>query len=282
MRQTPPFRDIIALRTLSTALALTLAFGAAISPVQAREALLGHRASYAINLKSAGWGAGITGFNGKLVVEFGNACDGYTLNQRLVSQIANDEGQIAVGDLWITSWESVAGETFRFTLSQDFNGASIDKFSGTAFAAAGNASPRIEYSEGKIASATLPADAVFPTAFLLEVLEAAKAGHSTLSRKVFDGSGEGETYQAFAVIGRMKAPDIALPQVEGASALSGLQSWPVTFSYYMLGGTEDVPDYEASFRLFANGVSTDLVLDFGDYAVNGVLERIDTLSDPPC
>ncbi|HRK72057.1 MAG TPA: DUF1849 family protein [Micropepsaceae bacterium] len=267
---------------LATLVALTLATHVAVPAALARDALLGHRASYAISLKSAGWGAGITGFNGKLVVEFSNACDGYTLNQRLVSQMTNDEGQVAMGDLWLTSWESVRGETFRFTLSQDFNGASIDKFSGTAFTATDGARPRIEYSEGKIASAALPADAIFPTAYLIEVLEAAKAGQTTLARKVFDGSGEGETYQAFAVIGRMKAPGTELPQVEGASVLAGLASWPVTFSYYKLGGVEDVPDYEASFRLFANGVSTDLVLDFGDYAVNGTLEQLDTLSDPPC
>lgn len=270
------------MRTLKTAVALTLALGVAVTPAQARDGLLGHRASYAINLKAAGWGSGITGFNGKLVVEFSNACDGYTLNQRLVSQMTNDEGQVAMGDLWITSWESVAGETFRFTLSQDFNGASIDKFSGTAFAAADGARPRVEYSQGKIASAALPADAIFPTAYLLEVIGAAKAGQTTLARHVFDGSGEGKTYQAFAVIGRMKAADSDLPQVEGATALAGLASWPVTLSYYAIGGTEDVPDYETSFRLFENGVSTDLVLDFGDYSVNGALERIDTLSDPPC
>ncbi len=251
-------------------------------PAAAAEALLGHRASYLISLRNAGWGSGITSFNGKMVVEFANACDGFTLNQRFVSQMVNEEGVVATGDLWMTTWESAKGDSFRFSFSQDINGASIEKYAGTAFAASGGTQPRIEYREGKIASAVLPADSIFPTAYIVELLQAAEAGQTTLARKVFDGSGEGDSYQAFAVIGRMRAPDSELPQVDGGAAIAGLASWPVTVSYYPVGSQDDTPEYETSFRLFANGVSTDLVLDFGTFSINGVLEKIDTLSAPPC
>lgn len=264
------------------AVVLAAVTGFALQAHAAGTELLPHRASYIITLRNATWGAGVTAFDGKMVTEFINACDGYTLNQRFVSQMVSEDGQVATGDLWMTTWESTNGESFRFNFSHDINGASVEKYSGTAFAAVGGATPRIEYVEGSVQSASLPFETMFPTKYIVDLLAAAEAGQMTVARKVFDGSGDGESYDAFAVIGRERpAGDVPI-SAPGSEVTAGLRSWPVTISYYPLGKTQDAPEYETSFRLFENGVSTDLILDFGNFSITGQIERIDTLSKPPC
>jgi hypothetical protein len=54
-------------------------------------------------------------------------------------------------------------------------------------------------------------------------------------------------------------------------------------SYYSLDAKGDEqPTYSASFNMLENGVSTDLVLDYGTYSLKGKLERIEMLKAETC
>ena len=53
------------------------------------------------------------------------------------------------------------------------------------------------------------------------------------------------------------------------AALAGLRAWPVSVSYYKHdGGADETPSYQVSFTLFDNGVSGDIKLDYGDFALD--------------
>ena len=45
---------------------------------------------------------------------------------------------------------------------------------------------------------------------------------------------------------------------------------------------EQLPVYELSFEMYANGVSGNLVLDYGEFAVRGTLSTLDVLTASPC
>ena len=45
---------------------------------------------------------------------------------------------------------------------------------------------------------------------------------------------------------------------------------------------EELPTYQMSFTLYENGVTNDLVMDYGDYALSGSLEEIEPLADQGC
>jgi hypothetical protein len=71
--------------------------------------------------------------------------------------------------------------------------------------------------------------------------------------------------------------------VKNAEALDAIQSWPIVVSYYERGQQKDgLPSYEVSFRMFANGVSRKLKLDYGTFALNGELSAIEFSKTKPC
>jgi hypothetical protein len=54
-------------------------------------------------------------------------------------------------------------------------------------------------------------------------------------------------------------------------------------SYYEPGQSQDgLPAYEVSFRMYANGVSRKLKLDYGTFSLNGELSSIEFFEQKPC
>ncbi|NWH08550.1 MAG: cell envelope integrity EipB family protein [Alphaproteobacteria bacterium] len=265
------------LQTVSVSLALFAFLGAANAAPAAD--LLPHRAYYDIRLKDSRWGSGISSLSGKLVVEFNNTCDGYTLNQRFVTQMGDSEGNLTVSDLWLTSWESADGKAFRFNLKNEVNGTVVESFQGRARGGL------VSYEGNDTKDVTLPRDAIFPTEHAVDLIEAALAGDTFVQRTIFDGSGEGEIYTSFATIGREQPQDkraSSLEGVEGAEGIDARHVWPVTISYYPVTSEETLPEYEVSFLMYENGVSSHMVLDYGEFSVTGALTKIEPLPKPNC
>lgn len=69
-----------------------------------------------------------------------------------------------------------------------------------------------------------------------------------------------------------------------AADLAGLESWPVTISYFPgegsdpqareVSGGEEVPVYSISSTLYENGVSTGILLDYGEFTLRGKLSAL--------
>ena len=93
----------------------TAAFLAAMpaAPVSAA-GLAPHRAVYDLQLKDASERSGIAGMYGRMVYEFnGNACDGYTVSFRFVTQINTGE-ETRLTDQQTTTYEDLKNRSFRF------------------------------------------------------------------------------------------------------------------------------------------------------------------------
>jgi hypothetical protein len=243
--------------------------------------LLPHRAFYDIKLKASRWGSGVSGLRGRMVVEFSDVCDGYTLNQRFVTEMSDTEGQTTVSDLSISSWESADGKNFRFNLKNEVDGKIASTFKGRAERAVG----KIRYDAPQTKENDLPTEAIFPTEHAVDLILGARSGQTFVERKIFDGSGEGEVYDAYAVIGQEQARskvEMLLASVPGGDAYKAQRVWPVIVSYFPVAGKEELPDYEVSYMLYENGISSDLVLDYGDFSVTGKLEKIEVLERPKC
>lgn len=270
------------LRPLSLPLALVAFAGvpfAGIAEAAPVADLLPHRATYDIRLKDSRWGSGISTLSGKLVVEFNNTCDGYTLNQRFVTQMGDAEGNLTVSDLWLTSWESADGKAFRFNLKNEVNGTVVESFQGRARGGL------VSYEGNDTKDVALPNDAIFPTEHAVDLIEAALAGDTFVQRTIFDGSGEGEIYKSYATIGREQPQEkraTSLDGVEGATGIDARHVWPVTISYFPVSSEETLPEYEVSFLMYENGVSSHMVLDYGEFSVTGKLSKIEPLPKPDC
>ena len=42
------------------------------------------------------------------------------------------------------------------------------------------------------------------------------------------------------------------------------------------------PSYQIDFRLYANGVSRELLIDYGDFSIHGTLSKLDYLKAEAC
>ncbi|MBT3071523.1 cell envelope integrity EipB family protein [Rhodomicrobium sp. Az07] len=278
-------------------LVLSLCFALSCSPARANEKpaeaieLAPHRAIYDLVLERTGAGSNISDIRGQLIYDFtGSACEGYKLNTRLVTEIYDREGKQSTTDTRSESVEDGKGRRFRFNTSQYMNKSPkpVDATSGLAVRASrgGRESVKVTLYKPRKGSFTLPGNIYFPTQHSIAVLKAAKAGETRLQADFFDGSDKGtKVYETTTVIGAplQLAANSQLPHLKNAEVLDAIQSWPVVVSYYEQNGKKDgLPTYEVSFRIYANGVSRKLMLDYGAFALSGELSAIEFLPLTPC
>jgi hypothetical protein len=243
--------------------------------------LLSHRAEYQMDLARPTRGGGLATLSGRMVLEWASSCDGYTTNQRLVTRSTDDLGQDTLNDFVASSWESRDGRTMRFAARQKLNRDTVGEYVGSAELGGNGAEGNAAFTKPDGQTVTLPQGTVFPTAEIQHILAAARGGRRQASDIVFDGSGETALYQADAYIvpvaqGQRPVPDAA------AKVLGGMRSWMVEVSYFPYASHGGAPEYELSFRLFENGVSTDLLLDYGDMAIKGRLIGFQPLPGAGC
>ncbi len=64
--------------------------------------------------------------------------------------------------------------------------------------------------------------------------------------------------------------------------LAELVSWPVSIGYFEPKMGDLTPSYQIDFRLYANGVSRELLIDYGDVSIHGTLTSLEYLKAEAC
>ncbi len=269
-----------------------LAAGAAHAVPQASAVVVDlapHRAIYDMTLREAVTGSNVSDIRGRLVFDFeGSTCAGYTLRSRLVTEVVDREGNTTLTDLRSSTWENATGDTFRFENAQYVGQQLSEQVSGKA--ARGKASEDIKVNLETPANRELKfnGDALFPTQHSVAILQAAQRGERVLQADIYDGSEQGnKLFKTTTFIGNPIPPGSGkLTGIDNSERLNQLTSWPVSISYYdavaNLAQDEGLPTYEMSFRLFSNGVSRDLTINYGDFLVRAELTRIDFHEPTKC
>ncbi|HME30863.1 MAG TPA: cell envelope integrity EipB family protein [Pseudolabrys sp.] len=262
----------------------------AAAPPADRVLLAPHRAIYDLKLAKAHGSRGIEAIRGRILYDFsGNACEGFELKFRQVSEIDSGEGNAALSDLRSTTWEDGDAKEFRFSSENLFNERSTDVVDGHA--ERNSQSVAVSLSKPKPKNFTVPGGAVFPTEHMRRIIGAAREGKSVLEFPVYDGSETGDKlYNTLTVIGRPIAPGEKMPNDAGAkiSALANLTRWPVTISYFdkldekAEQGGEQTPVYSIGFELYENGISRALVLAYPDFTISGEMTSLELKTVKPC
>lgn len=262
--------------------ALVLAAACAAAPVEAAGggiALAPHRAVYEMTLANTRGGTGVTAVSGRMVYELtGSVCEGYTQNMRFVTQLTNQGGTSMITDLRSSSWEEGNGRRFRFNSTQLRDEKPTEATAGDA-ARANADDVKVELTKPAKKGLSLSARVYFPAQHSIALLEAAKAGKASFRADLYDGSEKGEkVYDTVSMIGRLRPAggNKRLPAVSNAEVLDQLEAWPVSIGYFEPGSdkTDAVPVYELTFLFFENGVSRNLFIDYGEFAIRGVLKEI--------
>jgi hypothetical protein len=279
-------------KRLAFALVFAIPLGAGASSqaeaLAAKEStkLVPHRAIYEMSLDDARSASGITGIDGRMVFEFtGSECDGYSLNMRMVTQMTDSQGQTNMTDLRSSTWEQGDGQKFRFQSAQYLNDKLGDVTIGRAIRNAPDAAVKVNISQPARGELDLPDRVLFPTQHSMRLIDAAQSGQSMLQAQLYDGSEKGQkVYETTAFIGKSIAAgtDTGLEQVAKDKGLAELVSWPVSIGYFEATGGDLTPSYQIDFRLYANGVSRELLIDYGDFSIHGTLSSLEYLKAEEC
>ncbi len=240
-----------------------------------------HRAVYDLELDQSGNGARSSDIEGRLVLEtMGSACEGYTVTTRFVTRITGAERSL-LNDLRSTTWEAGDGSSYRFVTKNYLDQDLADETDGIASRNDGTISVDLRLPTDTTYS--LDSKTLFPTQHVIRILEAAESGEKIVVADVFDGSDTGKkTFSTTTVIGARRDPAGEAGKA-GDKVLGGLPSWPVTVGYFdNEAENKDLPTYQFSYDLYANGVSRKITLDYGDFTLVGELTSIEFLDADPC
>jgi hypothetical protein len=233
-----------------------------------------HRALYDLSLASTRASGGVVGVEGRMMFQWGDTCDGWTIEQRYrMRLIQAQEDQVDIVSNLVT-WESKDGSRYRFTLRKKRGGEPEEEIRGSALLQGAGKEGQANFTRPEPQSIELPAGTMFPTAHTIELIRRAEAKEAILSRRVFDGSEVEDPVEVNAVIGRLLPPD---PADEKLGPLLARPGWRVRLAFFPAEGQSPQPDYEIGLRLLDNGVSTDMIIDYGDFSVRARLREVEAL-----
>ena len=240
--------------------------------------LAAHRAIYDLSLKNARDSSGIEDVDGRMVYEFvGSACEGYTVSFRFVTEINTGE-DLRLTDQQTTTYEDIRTRRFDFSTRSYIDRELDHEVRGKAGISEGDVSVHLEEPEKKDMDI---GSALFPTEHMIELIDKAKAGETFYQSRIYDGSDAADRAMLTTTV--IGAPRTAKAGKGHLDELSGENFWPVAISYFDEEAEGDqMPKYFTTFKLYENGVTQDLTMDYGDFVLEGRLAELELIEREPC
>ena len=248
------------------------------APAEAAE-IAPHRALYTMSLGNARSDSGVVDAHGTMDYEWGETCEGWTIEQRYRLKMRYAEtSDVDIVSSFVT-WESKDGLRYRFNQKQTRNGEVDQEIRGEARLDGPGTGGVAEFTKPQPQILKLEPGVMFPSAHTILLIDSAHAGENFVSRLIFDGATDENAVQVSAVIGGKLTAD---PAAATRSPLLERPGWRVRLAFFPVDASAEKPDYELGMRLLDNGVSQDMVIDYGEYSIRARLDDIEPLSKPNC
>jgi hypothetical protein len=234
--------------------------------------IMPHRAFYTVKLKSANGDSSVQNTDGRMIIELTHDCEGWTLTQESASVVDLKSAPSEMMRSVYTAWESEDGKSLRFKTERIFNEKLKDSVEGMAdFTGKGGT---ITYQTPEIKEVTMRMGTLPPIAHMKKLIETAASGKQTYSIQVFDGSFYGNPVLIDTFIGDKK----------GVCKITESKSmvYPMNLAIYAMPSTSSNPNFEIKQNMGENGVMCSYEINFGDYTVEGKLDRFEPLPDKSC
>jgi hypothetical protein len=251
-------------------------------------ALAPHRAVYELELDGSDTSGMLAAFNGRLVIDItGSVCEGYAINTRYVYRRRASDGDEVLTDLRTSQFEGAGAEEFRFSHRRFDNDKLVQQSEGSVAREEGGIDISLVKPSERQVSVKKPV--MFPNQHVMELLNAAMKGERKLSATIYDGSKDAdELIDTFAVLGSRNAPGEG-DGGESPEGVGDMANWPISIGYFdgglidtAAGKEEQTPLYTMSFKLFENGVSDQIRIDYGTFVLEGALVELELRDAPPC
>jgi hypothetical protein len=258
--------------------AILMAGGLSCGVAQAAE-IVPHHAVYSMSLGATHGDAGVTGAGGTMAYQWGETCDGWTVEQRYRLKMAYAESSdVSISSNFVT-WEAKDALKYRFNQKETRNGTDNDEIRGEAKLDGPGKGGTVSFEKPEAKTLKLPAGTLFPSAHTIFLIDKAKAGENFMSTQIFDGATVENAVLVTAVIGAKVEPD---EESAKKSPLLNRPGWRVRLAFFPADQKAEKPDYELSMVLLDNGVSRDMVIDYGEYSIRAKLDDIEALPRPKC
>jgi len=238
-----------------------------------------HRALYTMDLASSKTDSGVAAAQGTMAYQWGETCDGWTIEQRYKLTMGYAESpDVDILSNFVT-WEAKDGLHYRFNQRETRNGKADQEIRGEAIFDGPGKGGVAAFEKPKAQNFNMPVGALFPSVHTIQLIDQAKTGTNFLSRQVFDGATEENAVLVSAVIGPKIEPDA---EIAKKSPLLQRPGWRMRLAFFPADPSSEKPDYELGMLLLDNGVSRDMLIDYGDYAIRATLSNIEALPKPNC
>jgi hypothetical protein len=274
------------LRLRARSIAALLAAWALAAPAAGAIAadFLPHRAVYALSKGGGRAAQTVAALTGSMMIEIDESCDGWSLSQRIRMEVTDSMDSDVESDSRYASFETKDGTQLRFTASDWQNGSLVEETAGTAERPAPDQPGRIVFVKPRAETFVLPAGALFPTAFNLELLKLSARGEGYHTMTGFDGGNLEGPYSISVFIGKERESEARLSRdllAAAGKALAGPVR-NVRVAYFPMASRAAEPELEYEMELLANGVTPQLRLDYQRYQVRAVLVEFTELPRPRC
>jgi hypothetical protein len=246
--------------------------------------LVAHRAVYDLELDRNQQKSGYNSARARLAYEIsGSACEGWAISYRYAGQYEQSEGSVQVTDTQSTSWEAGDGSELRVN-QRHFVGGSLSnenkvivKRKDAATAAKGE----ITMPEQKMFD--LSAKAMFPVFYQTHLIGIAKTGKTYDVASLYDGTEGEKVLRVVSFIGKAKQQGKSETELHPKlTQFKAVPSWTFNTSYFNDDQESDEPIYSANYAMYENGVTADLLFDYGTYTLKGKLVDLEVLKSQPC
>lgn len=235
-----------------------------------------HRAIYTMSLAKVKNGSPVRGATGTMLFDWSDSCEGWAIQQHMKLHFTYSETEEADISSSVVTWEAKDGKKYKFNVRRLSDGQEDESFKGGAsLGEKGGAAVYVVPKDRK--EEALAADTLFPSAHTKLILEKAIAGEKLFTRPVFDGSDEEGLAYVSAFVGSKieKIQETEMNPALRKLPLLNEPAWPVRLAFYKPQDQTGQPDYEMDIVLQANGVARSMVIDYGDFSVEGVLASIE-------
>ncbi|MDH7794515.1 MULTISPECIES: cell envelope integrity EipB family protein [unclassified Beijerinckia] len=241
-----------------------------------------HLAVYELSLLRGNGSSAPVAVSGRIVYEFnGSACKGYEVSFRQITEITPSEGEPRMTDTRSTTFESGDGKTLNFRIENMIGDRVVSTNQGEA-TRSGDGALSINIKEPMPKRSDADVDVTFPTAQMLHSIIAARAGETAMEMKIYDGSDGGDkVYHTLNIFGHRSQEPLTDP-TKDVAAMKGMARWRTNVSYFDNAKADANPSYKMAFQMWDNGISSDLVLDYGDFALKGTMSKLEMLPESPC
>ncbi len=237
-----------------------------------------HKALYDVVLESRKNGSQISNIAGQMFYEWKPSCDAWISNHRFDVTYDYSEGASMRITSDFSTYESFDGKSMSFTSKRKRNGMVFEELRGNAGIEEG--AGEAVYSMPPDLVFELPEGTLFPMAHTLDVMEKIKNNKKFYKATIFDGSDADGPVDINSFIAKeYDTSGIAEGLEKGGEAFVENKAWFLRLAFFPLHEYSAKADYEMDLVFHENGVISDMVVEYEDFAIRQKLVAIEPMED---